>query len=312
MVEGTKKSGMFAGKTVFVSGGSRGIGLAVALRLAREGANITIAAKTVTPHPKLPGTIFTAAKEIEQAGGKALPIEVDIRNEKQVEEAIEKTVSHFGGLDILINNASAISLTPTESLSVKQFDLINAINTRGTWLATKFAIPHLRKSNERGRNPHILSFAPPLKDTIVKENFEGRTAYALGKFAMSILSLGHSGELAGEVGVNCLWPYTIIDTSATNNIPGTGSNEAKRRSRDANIMADAAFEMLKRDGKSYTGHFEIDELFLRREIGYTENMIKDYSLDKETPLEELLPDFWISEGVDKEVEAERKKGRSKL
>lgn len=206
-----------SGKTLFITGASRGIGLAIALRAARDGANIVIAAKTTTPHPKLPGTIYTAAKEVEQAGGKALPLVCDIRDEDAVQSAIQSAVNHFGGIDILINNASAISLTDTSSTSLKKYDLMHSVNVRGTWLVSKHALPHLKKST----NPHILNISPPL---VMKEKwFANHVAYSMSKIGMSMCVLGMAGEFRPfGIAVNALWPLTIIRTAALQVIPGTG------------------------------------------------------------------------------------------
>lgn len=212
------------GKTLFISGASRGIGKAIALRAARDGANVVIAAKTALPHPTLPGTIYTAAKEIEEAGGKALPVICDIRDEKQVSDAIEAAVQRFGGIDILVNNASAISLTNTEDTTVKKYDLMHQINSRGTWMVSKFAIPHLKRS----ANPHILNISPPLS---MKEKwFAPHVAYTMAKYGMSLSVLGMAGELrAAGIAVNALWPLTIINTAALNLIENTKERLDKQR-----------------------------------------------------------------------------------
>src|SRR5262245_47877890 len=200
------------GKTLFITGASRGIGLAIALRAARDGANITVAAKTETPHPKLEGTIHTAAQEIEQAGGRALPLAVDVRDESAVQAAIEKTAQTFGGLDIVVNNASAVSRTPVADTDMKRYDLMQAINTRGTFVVSKYAIPFLEKAS----NPHILMNSPPLD--MQEKSFAGSTGYSIAKFGMSLVALGLAGELRGKIAVNCLWPRATIATAAIKNL----------------------------------------------------------------------------------------------
>ncbi|MFH1796913.1 MAG: NAD(P)-dependent oxidoreductase [Pseudomonadota bacterium] len=245
------------GKTIFISGGSRGIGLAIALRAAKDGANVTIAAKTAEPHPKLPGTIHTAAAEIEAAGGKALAVLCDIREEGQVAEAVEKTVERFGGIDICINNASAIQLTGTLATDMKRYDLMNGVNARGTFLVSKTCIPHLKKA----ANPHILNLSPPLD--MAAKWFKNHVAYTMAKFGMSMCTLGMSAEFAREgIAVNSLWPLTAIDTAAVRNLLG---GEAASMSRLPTIMADAAHAILTRPSRDCTGNFFIDELVLREE-----------------------------------------------
>jgi citronellol/citronellal dehydrogenase len=239
-----------AGKTLFISGASRGIGLAIALRAARDGANVAIAAKTDTPHPKLPGTIHTAAAEIEAAGGRALPLAVDIRFEDQVYAAVEQTVRHFGGIDILVNNASAISLTGTLQTPMKRFDLMLGVNLRGTFLCSQACLPHLAKA----ANPHILTLSPPL-DMRAKW-FAPCVAYTMAKYGMSMCVLGMSEEFRSQgVAVNALWPRTIIATVALQVIPGA----EPERGRTPEIMADAAWQILTRDSRTTTGNFFIDE-----------------------------------------------------
>ena len=235
-----------AGKTLFVTGASRGIGLAIALKCARDGANVAIVAKTAEAHPKLPGTIFTAAREIEEAGGKALPLQIDIRDEEAVKAAIDKTVAAFGGLDIVVNNASAISLTPSQATEMKRFDLMHQINTRGTFMVSKYAIPHLAKST----NPHILMLSPPLD---MKEKwFAPHTAYTMAKFGMSLVVLGLAGELrAAGIAVNALWPRTTIATAAVNNL--LGGDALMRASRTPDILADAAYRIFQKPPASSPG-----------------------------------------------------------
>lgn len=246
------------GKTIFISGGSRGIGLAIALRAAQDGANVTIAAKTAEPHPKLPGTIYTAAEEIEAAGGKALPMLCDIREEAQVAAAVEKTVERFGGIDICINNASAIQLTGTLETDMKRYDLMNGINARGTFLVSRTCIPHLKK----GENPHILNLSPPLD--MAAKWFKNHVAYTMAKFGMSMCTLGMSAEFAKDgIAVNSLWPLTAIDTAAVRNL--LGGEAVASMSRLPTIMADAAHAILTRPSRDCSGNFFIDELVLREE-----------------------------------------------
>jgi citronellol/citronellal dehydrogenase len=273
-----------AGRTLFISGASRGIGLAIALRAARDGANIAIAAKTTQPHPRLPGTIYTAAAEIEAAGGRALPLAVDIREDEQVAAAIEQTVAHFGGLDILVNNASAISPTLTPATDMKRYDLMQQINTRGTFLCSKLGLPHLA----RAPNPHILMISPPLN--MEERWFAPHTAYSIAKYGMSLCVLGLSGELREQgIAVNALWPKTVIDTAALQ-VALSGQDPAlRRRVRKPQIMADAAYEILTSPSRDFTGKFCVDEEVLRA-AG-----IRDFSgyRDPGVREEELLPDFFL-------------------
>jgi citronellol/citronellal dehydrogenase len=272
----------FQGKTVFITGASRGIGLAIGLRLAGEGANIVIAAKTVEPHPRLPGTIYTAAIEIEAAGGKALPLAVDVREEEQVYTAVEEAVRVFGGIDILINNASAISLTPTLATDMKRYDLMHSINTRGTFLTSKACLPYLLKST----NPHVLNLSPPLN--METRWFAPHVAYTMAKFGMSMCVLGMSAEFRKQgVAFNALWPKTAIATAAVNNL--LGGEEAIKRCRKPEIMADAAYLIFSKNSRECTCNFFIDEEVLR------ENGITDFSQYKYTDMgdNELLPDFFI-------------------
>jgi len=251
---GDKTVGTLKGKVLFITGGSRGIGLAVALRAARDGARIAIAAKTTEPHSKLPGTIYSAADEIRNAGGEALPIKCDIRFADQVDAAVVKTVDTFGGIDVCVNNASAISLTPTMDTSIKSFDLMNQINYRGAWLTSRACLPHLLKAT----NPHILNFSPPLN--LDSRWFGPHTAYTIAKYNMSLLVLGLAEEFKGRVAVNALWPQTLIATAALQII----SPDLTRQSRKPDIMADAAHAILTK-GLAVTGRFFIDEAVLRDE-----------------------------------------------
>jgi citronellol/citronellal dehydrogenase len=268
-----------AGKTLFITGASRGIGLAIALRAARDGANIAIAAKTATPHPKLAGTIHTAAEEIEKAGGRALPLVVDVRDDAAVKDAIERTALHFGGIDIVVNNASAIALTKAAATDIKRFDLMHQVNTRGTFLVSTCAIPHL----EKAANPHILMLSPPLD---MKEKwFAPHTAYTIAKFGMSMVVLGLAGELrAKRIAVNALWPRTTIATAAIKNL--LGGDEIMRRSRSPDIVADAACRIFAKPA-SFSGHFLIDDTFLAAE-GITD--FEPYRIDPSAP---LAPDFFV-------------------
>jgi citronellol/citronellal dehydrogenase len=243
-----------AGKTLFISGGSRGIGLAIALRAARDGANVAIAAKTAEPNPKLPGTIFSAAEDIERAGGHALAIQCDIRDENAVAAAVTQTAAHFGGVDILVNNASAISLTGTLATPMKRFDLMFGINVRGTYACSQACLPHLVKSAEAGRNPHILTLSPPLN--MQPRWFKNHVAYTMAKYGMSMCVLGMAEEFRDAgVAVNALWPRTVIRTAALAMIPGLDAE----RARTPEIMADAAHIVLGRDARGFTGRFCIDE-----------------------------------------------------
>ncbi len=245
------------GKTLFITGASRGIGKAIGLRAARDGANVVIAAKTTEPHPKLPGTIYSAAEEIEAAGGKALPIAVDIRDEAAVRAAVERAVATFGGIDVLVNNASAISLTGTLETPMKRYDLMHQINGRGTYLCSQACLPHLLEAS----NPHILTLSPPLN--MKAEWFAPHVAYTMAKYAMSMCVLGMAAEFKGRVAVNALWPRTTIATAAVLNL--LGGDDTAKHSRKPEIMADAAHAILVRDQAGCTGNFFLDEEVLRSE-----------------------------------------------
>src|SRR3954464_14552313 len=269
---------LLKGKTLFITGASRGIGLAIALRAARDGANIAIAAKTETPHPKLEGTIHSAAEAIERAGGKALPLAVDVRDEAAVKGAIDQTAARFGSLDIVVNNASAISLTPVAQTDMKRFDLMHQINARGTFMVSKYAIAHLMKA----ANPHILMLSPPLD--MQEKWFAPSTGYTMAKFGMSLVVLGLAGELRGKVAVNALWPRTTIATSAVKNL--LGGDMLMRRSRTPEIMADAAYAIFNKP-KSFTGNFLLDDNFLSGE-GVT-----DFDQYRADPTQSLQVDFFV-------------------
>ena len=269
-------------KTLFITGGSRGIGLAIALKAAADGANVAIAAKTVEPHPKLEGTIHTAAEAIEKAGGRALPLACDVRDEAAVKAAIDETAAHFGGLDIVVNNASAISLNPVAETDMKRFDLMHQINARGTFMVSKYAIPYLVKAD----NPHILMLSPPLD--MAEKWFAPHTAYSMAKFGMSLVVLGLAGELRGRVAVNALWPRTTIATAAVKNL--LGGETVMRRSRKPDILADAAWRIFHKP-TSFSGHFLIDDTFLAAE-GVTD--FDRYRVDKSEPLQ---ADFFVPDDM---------------
>ena len=272
----------FKNKTVFITGASRGIGKAIGLRLARDGANIVIAAKTDTPHPKLPGTIYTAAEEIEAAGGHALPLVVDVRFEESVQSAVDKTVARFGGIDILINNASAIQLTGTVHTDMKRYDLMNQINTRGTFLCSQKCLPHLLKAE----NPHVLNMSPPLN--LETRWFQNHVAYTMAKFGMSMCVLGMAGEFEGQVAFNALWPRTTIATAAVGNI--LGGDAMIKHSRTPEILADAAYYILSKDHKKVTGQFFIDDEVLRGE-GIMD--LSHYAVTSGMKEEDLMKDFFV-------------------
>ncbi|MDH3893653.1 MAG: NAD(P)-dependent oxidoreductase [Chromatiales bacterium] len=272
------------GKTLFITGASRGIGLAIAKRAAADGANIAVAAKTADPHPKLEGTIFTAADEIEKAGGQALPLVVDVRDEERVAAAMAEAAEKFGGIDILVNNASAIQLTGTLETEMKRYDLMHAINTRGTFLCSKIAIPYLKNA----ANPHVLNLAPPLD--MRPRWFGPHVAYTMAKFGMSMCVLGMAAEFRRDgIAFNALWPRTAIATAAVKNL--LGGDAIVQRSRTPEIMADAAHVMLTRPAREFSGNFCIDDVVLR-EAGVT-----DFSGYRVDPTQPLVADFFLPEDI---------------
>jgi citronellol/citronellal dehydrogenase len=276
-------TGDLSGKKIFITGGSRGIGLAIALRAARDGASIAIAAKTAEVNPKLPGTIYSAAEEIKAAGGTALPIQCDLRDENQIEAAVAQAAAEFGGIDILINNASAINLTKTEATPAKRFDLMFDVNVRGTFLTSQAVIPHLKKSAADGRNPHILNLSPPLSMKPIW--FKNHVAYTMAKYGMSMCVLGMSAEFKRDgIGVNALWPRTAIDTAALAMIPGVDTAAC----RTPEILADAAYIILNRPAADCTGNFFVDDVILASE-GITD--LDKYSVVPGT--KDFLLDFFL-------------------
>ncbi len=269
-----------AGKTLFITGASRGIGLAIALRAARDGARIAIAAKTATPHPKLAGTIYTAAEAIERAGGEALPLVVDVRDEAAVRDGLEQTAARFGGIDVVVNNASAIALTSVADTDMKRFDLMHQINARGTFLVSKYALPYL----EKAANPHILTISPPLD--MQEKWFAPHTAYSMAKFGMSLVVLGLAGELREKgIAVNALWPRTVIATAAVQNV--LGGDALMRRARKPEIMADAAYAILTTPARDLTGRFLIDDTLL------AERGVSDFEHYRVDPSQKLAQDFFV-------------------
>ncbi len=270
------------GKTLFITGASRGIGKAIALKAAADGANIALFAKTTEPHPKLPGTIYTAAEEVRDAGGTPLVCVGDIRHEEQLKAAIDQTVETFGGIDILVNNASAIALTGTEATSMKSYDLMHQINSRGTFMASKLCLPHLRQSD----NPHILNLAPPLN--MAPHWFGRHVAYTMAKYGMSLCVLGMADEYKNKVAVNALWPKTVINTAAVQN--QLGGVPAVQAARQPSIMADAAYAILTRPVAAASGHFFIDEEILR-DSGVSD--FSPYRVDPTLEDNQLLPDFFL-------------------
>uniref|UniRef100_A0A0N4ZXS3 Hydroxysteroid dehydrogenase-like protein 2 n=1 Tax=Parastrongyloides trichosuri TaxID=131310 RepID=A0A0N4ZXS3_PARTI len=276
-------TGKFAKKTIIITGGSRGIGKEIALKLAKDGANIVIAAKTATPHPKLPGTIYTVAEEIESVGGKALPCIVDVRDEKSIEKCVNAAIEKFKGIDILINNASAINLTGTLETSAKKYDLMHSVNVRGTYLMSQKCIPFLKES----KNPHILNISPPL--IMDKKWFQNHVAYTMTKYGMSMCVLGMHEEFRNDkIAVNALWPKTAIWTAAMEML---SSGEGMEGSRNASIMADAAYSILSKASSEYTGNFAIDESVLKNEG------ITDFSSYDCVPGAPLTPDFFIPDDI---------------
>jgi citronellol/citronellal dehydrogenase len=270
------------GKTLFITGASRGIGLAIALRAARDGANVVVAAKTAEPHPKLPGTIYTAAEDIEKAGGKALPLVVDVRDEASVTAAVEAAVQRFGGIDICVNNASAIQLTGVEQTDMKRYDLMNGVNARGAYLTSKVCLPHLK----RAANPHVLMLSPPLD--MNPRWFAGHTAYTMAKFGMSMCVLGMSAEFKDDgIAFNALWPRTGIATAAIQF--ALAGDEGMRRCRKPEIMADAAYAIFNKPARQFTGNFLIDDSFL-----YSEG-VRDFDHYRVDPSQPLMPDFFVPE-----------------
>jgi len=270
------------GKTLFITGASRGIGLAIALKAAADGANVAIAAKTVEPHPKLEGTIHTAAALIAKVGGGALPLAVDVRDEATVKSAIEETARRFGGIDIVVNNASSIQLTPVAQTDMRRFDLMHQINTRGTFMVSKYALPYL----QRAANPHILMLSPPLD--MQEKWFAPHTAYSMAKFGMSLVVLGLAGEMRGKVAVNALWPRTTIATAAIKNL--LGGEAVMRMSRKPDIIAEAAYRIFHKP-TSFTGNFLIDDTFLAGE-GVTD--FDQYRVDPSQPLH---TDFFVPDSM---------------
>lgn len=272
------------GKTLFITGASRGIGLAIALRAARDGANIAIAAKTAEPHKHLPGTIYTAAEEVEKAGGKALPLVVDIRFEDQVKSAVAKTVETFGGIDICVNNASAISLTGTEATDMKRWDLMHQINARGTFLVSKTCIPHLKKSS----NPHVLMLSPPLD--MSPKWFGPHVAYTMAKYGMSLCVLGMAEEFKNDgVAFNALWPRTAIATAAVEF--ALGGDAMIKGSRTVEILSDAAHLIFTKPSRQFTGNFLIDDNFLY------DHGVRDFEKYRVDPSRKLFPDFFVPDSA---------------
>ena len=273
-----------AGKTLFITVASRGIVLVIALRAAQDGANIAIAAKTEKPHPRLAGTIYTAAEEIERAGGKALPLVVDVRDEATVKDALSQTAARFGGIDIVVNNASAIAVTPVVDTEMKRFDLMHQINARGTFVMSKWAIGYL----EKAANPHILMISPPLD---MKEKwFAPHTAYSMAKFGMSLVVLGLAGELRPKgIAVNALWPRTVIATAAVQNL--LGGETMMQRARKPEIMADAAYAIFSKPAREFTGRFLIDDSFLAG------NGVRDFDHYAVDPTQQLAPDFFVPDDI---------------
>ncbi|MDR3417432.1 MAG: NAD(P)-dependent oxidoreductase [Nevskia sp.] len=281
------------GKTLFITGGSRGIGEAIAMRAARDGANVVIAAKTAEPHPKLPGTIYSVVEAIGKAGGQGLPIICDIREEQQVAEAVKQAANKFGGIDILVNNASAIGLTGTLQTDMKRYDLMNGINARGTYMTGKYCIPYLQKSGAAGRNPHILTLSPPLD--MRSKWFAPHVAYSMAKYGMSLCTLAWAEEFRRDgIAANSLWPRTGIATAAIKLI---GGDPLMKKSRTPEIMADAAHVILTQPSREFTGHFCIDDVVLHDMAG-----VRDFSKYLAVPgtkESELMPDFFLPDNLPK-------------
>jgi citronellol/citronellal dehydrogenase len=272
-----------AGKTLFITGASRGIGLAIALRAARDGANIAVAAKTAAPHPKLPGTIYSAAEAIEKAGGKALPLVVDVREEASVRDAVDQAAAEFGGVDICVNNASAISLTGTLATEMKRYDLMHQVNARGAYLVSKTCIPHLMKA----ANPHVLMLSPPLD--LSPRWFGGHVAYTMAKYGMSMCVLGMAEEFKQTIAFNALWPRTGIATAAIEF--ALGGSEGMKHCRTPDIIADAAYAIFNKPAKSCSGNFFIDDVLL-----YEEG-VRDFDQYRVDPAKPLMPDFFVPENT---------------
>ncbi|UZJ56158.1 hypothetical protein CBS101457_005478 [Exobasidium rhododendri] len=308
------------GKTAFITGASRGIGLEIGRLLARHGANVAVAAKSSDPNPKLPGTIHSAVEEINEigersgSGSKGFAIKLDIREADKVEEAIESTVERFGGLDIVVNNASAINMKPTVEATPKSYDLMNNINARGTWLVSRYALPHLLRSSERSRNPHILTLSPPLSYSMFSTSPSGAypsqfsqtaAAYAIAKFGMSLGTFALAAETQGKVGCNGLWPFTLIGTSAMKIVSKNAEVEEKFW-RSPEIVAEAAVRMLQEDAKTFTAQWKLDEVYLRREHGFTDDQIAAFSMGgKDTPLDSLKEDLYITQDMRDDINKAR-------
>ncbi len=281
-----ESKGSLKGKTLFITGASRGIGLSIALKAAKDGANIAIAAKTITPQKNLEGTIYTAAEQIKKMGGNALPIQCDIRSEESVKKAVELTVQTFGGIDILVNNASAINLTSTEDLDIKRYDLMQNINARGTFICTKLCLPYLKKS----QNPHVLTISPDVKE-ITSKWFKNHVGYSIAKFGMSLCTMGMAEEFKMKeynIAVNSLWPKTSIATAAANNL--LGGDTLMKISRKPEIMADAAYIILTSESKKTTGNFFYDDEVL---LSYGVEDLSIYNYDKNVPMNQLAQDLFI-------------------
>ncbi|CEH12057.1 short-chain dehydrogenase [Ceraceosorus bombacis] len=303
------------GKTAFITGASRGIGLSIGRALASRGANVVVAAKSATPHPKLPGTIHTASQEIDEIGSqsgngvKGLAIQLDVRDAEKVSEAFDCAAQKFGGIDIVVNNASAINMQPTAQIPVKAFDLMSSINSRGTFLVTRSSLPYLEASSKAGKNPHILTLSPPLHTGLLSPSggswpaqfAQTGSAYTVSKLGMSLVSLAVAAETKGRIGVNALWPYTMIGTSAMKIVSPNAETEEKRW-RSPEIVADAAARIIEQDGSKFTAQFLLDEAYLRSSHNFTDEQIRNYSLGgADWPLEDLAEDLYISDSMRREV-----------